>query len=343
MQDRTGAGSLILDLKKQYAIRHWLEATCEAAKAEVEISLRDSPFQFGPWGETLSIMKVLFLNSTVNLLCLPDSSMVPASGEPSVALDWSLVMTPVSQEILFARIRLHYEKATAIIESPSDRRKYRLSEDELLNLRNVVTLYASIRDFLKARLRNFEEYDKLMRTTSIKDEDFRDVMESRPSRFSMSMLASAQREALEDARAQEEGATLEAEKERLKLRDTRWEYFKAALERDQKALKHVKEAPTKVVAALKHRKEVAWRLSQAELGEKVVNSYMEKFLKCDIVMKVELAQQKINEYRAFVVTWQMMRLWSWSVWCPSVFKMHSPSESNEMQNEHLKQTDYEQS
>ena len=34
----------------------------------------------------------------------------------------------------------------------------------------------------------------------------------------MSMLASAQREALEDARAQEEGATLEAEKERLKLR-----------------------------------------------------------------------------------------------------------------------------
>ena len=70
---------------------------------------------------------------------------------------------------------------------------------------------------------------------------------------------------------------------------------------------------------------------------------MEKFLKCDIVMKVELAQQKINEYRAFVVTWQMMRLWSWSVWCPSVFKMHSPSESNEMQNEHLKQTDYEQS
>ena len=53
--------------------------------------------------------------------------------------------------------------------------------------------------------------------------------------------------------------------------------------------------------ALRHRKQMAWRLIQARNGEKLVKSYMDKFLRADIVPKVELAQQKINEFRSFVV------------------------------------------
>lgn len=291
---------MLLDGKKQYAIKHWLELTCDQAKREVEISLKDGPFQFGPWGEALSVMKFLFLNSTVQLLCLPDGSIAPVNGEASVALDWSLPMTALAQEILFCRIRTSFEKATTIIENPADRKKYRMGEEELLSLRNLVVVYASVRDFLAARMKGFPDFDRMMRTGSMKDQDFREVMDARPPRFSMSMLPSAQKEALEDARALEEGQTLEAEKERLKLRETRWAYFKAALERDQKSLKHIQEAPQKV-QALRHRKHVAWRLQQAELGEKVVNSFMDKFLRCELVGKVELAQQKINEYRTFVV------------------------------------------
>ena len=299
-QDKSGSGSLILDSKKQYAIKHWMEHTAEGARQQVEISLRDGPFQFGPFGETLSIMKPLFLGSSSNLLSLPECAMVPVNGEESMPLDWSLNMTPLSQEILFMRVRLHFEKSTAIIENPADRRKYRMSDDELAQLRNIIVLYGSIREFLQSRMRGFEEYDRLMKTTSIKDSEMRDIIDARPPRFSLSMLASSAKEAVEEARMQEETQCLEAEKERLALRDCRWQYFQAALERDVKVLKHLNEAPHKL-AALKHRKEVAWRLSQAELGERVVQSFMEKYLRCDIVSKVELAQCKINEYRAYVV------------------------------------------
>lgn len=298
-QDKSGSGSLLLDSKKQYAIKHWMEHTADGARQQVEVSLRDAPFQYGPFGEALSVMKPLFLGSCANLLSLPDSAMVPVNGEDSMPLDWSLVMTPLSQEILFMRIRVHFEKSTAIVENPADRRKYRLSEEELTQLRSIIVVYCSIREFLQSRMRNFEEYDRLMKTTSIKDSEMKDLIDARPARFSLSMLASSAKEAVEEARLQEESQCMEAERERVKLRDCRWQYFQAALERDQKVLKHLNEAPGKL-AALKHRKEVAWRLSQAELGERVVQSYMEKFLRCDSVDKVELAQSKINEYRGFV-------------------------------------------
>ena len=130
--------------------------------------------------------------------------------------------------------------------------------------------------------------------------ELRELLEQRPPCFSTSMLSSHQKQALEDVRAAEEGATLEAEAERLKVRDARWTWFQHALERDQAILRQIGSAPEKI-QALRHRKQMAWRLIQARNGEKLVKSYMDKFLRADIVPKVELAQQKINEFRSFVV------------------------------------------
>lgn len=152
---------------------------------------------------------------------------------------------------------------------------------------------------MSERITEFAEYDKLMTTSNLKDQDFAEMLEARPSTFSLSMLPSAKRQALEQARVQEEGQTLEAEQERLKVRDTRWQYFQSALERDWKLLRSIKEAPERV-EALKHRKLVQWRLSQAELGEKVVNAYKNKFLRCEAVPKMELGQAKVNEFRSFI-------------------------------------------
>ncbi|CAK9075739.1 unnamed protein product [Durusdinium trenchii] len=220
--------------------------------------------------------------------------------EASIPIDWSLPMSSLSQEMIFCRIRTNFERSTAIIQNPSDRKKYRQTEEELMSLRNLLCLWASVRDFCSTRLKDFHEFDKLIRTSTAKDIELREILESRPAVFAVSMLPSAQRQALEEARMQEEGISLDVEKERLKVRDARWTYFQSALERDQKLLMCVKEAPQKV-EALRHRKAVAWRLQQAQLGEKVVNAYQDKFLRCDLVNKVELAQQKINEFRSFVV------------------------------------------
>lgn len=55
-EDRSGAGSLVIDSKKMFAIKHWMELTCDGARTQVQIALWGNPFQYGPWGEPLSVL-----------------------------------------------------------------------------------------------------------------------------------------------------------------------------------------------------------------------------------------------------------------------------------------------
>eukprot|EP00913_Durusdinium_trenchii_P005709 g5327.t1 len=127
--------------------------TCKAAHEEVQRALKDAPFQYGPYGEALSIMHFLFLTSTADLPGVPDSPMAPVSGEASISLDWQLPMPEEAQGMLFRRIRLAFEKSTAIVQNAVDRKKYRMSEEDLLALRNVLCLWCQVFDM---RLNNKE-------------------------------------------------------------------------------------------------------------------------------------------------------------------------------------------
>jgi hypothetical protein len=100
VQDRAGAGSLMIDGKKMFGIKHWLELTAERARSEVLVALRDNPFSLGPWGETLSQLKPLFLKSTVNLASIPQSaaSLVALDGESTISLDWTLPLMNVARK-----------------------------------------------------------------------------------------------------------------------------------------------------------------------------------------------------------------------------------------------------
>ena len=305
MQDRSGTGSLILDSKKQYAIKHWLELSSEEAIRQVELSLKDAPFQFGPWGESLSVQRFLFMNSTVTLSPLPDAGgLETVSGEPTISIDWSLPMTGEAQGALFARIRIQYERATAIVDNVQDRKRYRQNEEELMELRNMICFWFTIRSFCSTRISTFAELDAAICNGNTKDHEFRELLESRPSQFGVSMLPCARKEAVDQVREQEAGASLEVEKERLAVRDARWSFFQSALLRDQAKLQQVQSAPERL-EALKHRKLMSWRISQAQGGERVIKAYKDKFLRCDLVPKAELAQQRINEFRLFVVSLQI--------------------------------------
>ena len=298
LQDKSGSGSLV----KLYCIRHWLELTSDSAHEQVQIALRDGAFNHGPWGEPLSQMKFLFVDSTVNLtpLTQADGTVLPANQEATISINWQLPLDGKAQGFLFERIRKTFEKATAIIDSPQDRKRYRLSEEELLSLRNLMCLWIQIKDFCSSRISNFQEFDAAIRNGNAKDHELQALLDSRPAQFGISMLPSSQREALEAVRQQEEGQSLEVEKERLAVRDARWAFFQGALKRDQEKFQLVEDAPTKI-AALRHRKQMQWRLNQATQGEKVIKAYRDKFLRCELVAKPELAQQKINEFRTFVV------------------------------------------
>ena len=63
-----------------------MELTGDAARAQVLIALKDNPFQYGPWGEPLSMMKPLYLKSVVNLTSIPQTSasLVPLEGEATI-------------------------------------------------------------------------------------------------------------------------------------------------------------------------------------------------------------------------------------------------------------------
>lgn len=231
---------------------------------------------------------------------MPTSDVMPVNNEATISINWALPLTGEAQGWLFHRIRKAFERATAIIDQPQDRKRYRMSEEDLFAMRNLVCLWFQVRDFCSSRISSFDELDNAICTGSTKDHELQIILDCRPSQFGISMLPSSQREALEAVRQQEEGHSFEVEKERLAIRDARWTFFQAALARDQAKLRVIKEAPAKI-DALRHRKRMQWRLEQAKLGEKVIKAYKDKFLRCDLVNKAELAQQKINEFRSYVV------------------------------------------
>ena len=298
LQDRGGAGNLFIDGKKTWAIKHWLEQTGPGALTEVLTALKDTPFQWGPWGETLSQVKFIFVGSVVNMSASPEA-LHGGFEEPTITVDWSLKLSEEAQANLFRRVRNHFEQATAIVDEQKEKKKYRLGEEDLLLIRNLMALWDQIKVFCKARLANFESYSHALVNTNHKDSDLREILDQRPCQFAMSMLPSARDAALKEVKAQEECATMEVEKQRHEVRAARWKFFKAGLEKDQSILLQLAGAPAKL-EVLRHRKVMAWRLDQAKKGEKIVQAYMAKYLMTEFVEKVEHAQQKVNEFRAAV-------------------------------------------
>lgn len=268
---------------------------------EVCISLRDMPFQFGPWGEVLAQYKFLFVGSVVNLNSSQATEAHPAYDEPTVTVDWSLKLSAEAQANLFHRIRLHFDQSTCIVDDVKEKRKYRQSEEDLLMVRNVLALWDQIRDFCSPRLTSFTEMDRALRTNNHKDADLREIIEQRPFQFALSMLPCARAEALKQVKEQEQHATMEVDRQRLEVREARWKFFQTALAKDQAVLQQLKAAPAKL-KALRHRKIMQWKHQEAEKGEKIVQNYMSTYLRCELVERMEHAQLQVNEFRALVVS-----------------------------------------
>ena len=302
-KERGGSGNLTIDGKKVWAIKHWMEKTSVKALEVVAKTLLDYPFQYGPYGEVFSLTTQMFLGSQAEeTLANPEASLAPLTGEATISVDWLLPLDGDSQTWLFERIRLAYQKATMIVEEPREKKKYRMKAEEMLHLRSVLALWAQLRDFCSSRLTDFQEFDRKLKNSSVLDAQFADILEQRPKAFGISMLPVARESAAVETRAAEETATAEADKQRIELRAARWKYFTAALQRDQRQLELVIEAPAKL-EALRHRREMAWRSEQAKLGEKLVLSYCEKYLKSVQVKKMELIHEQVHTHREFVELW----------------------------------------
>lgn len=300
-KEHGGSGTLAIDSKKVWGIKHWMEKSSQQAHAVVHKTLLDYPFQYGPYGEAFSLTPQMFLGSQAEeTVANPQASLAPLSGEANISIDWALPLDGNSQAWLLSRVHLAFQKATAIVDDIKEKKRYRAKAEDLLQLRDLMAFWSQVRSFLSSRLQDFDEFERKLMTSSVLDGQFSDILEQRPKAFSLSMLPSARDAAAKETRACEEIASVEADGQRLEVRSARWNYFQQALDRDQRQLKLVIEAPAKL-DSLRHRREMAWRAEQAKVGEKLVLAYCEKFLKTIQIKKMEHLHEHVHQHREFIV------------------------------------------
>lgn len=227
-------------------MRNFLEKTSAGAFDVLLASTHDMCWNAGPFGESFGSNSFLFIGSSVNLECVGpmDDAESPLTNEPSITLDWSLVMTDGAQEMLFRRIRATFESTTAMIPA-NHKKKYRLSGDELLKLRNLMVLFQQMKGHLQTRMSpaDLEIWVKELQNGPRRDEDLLAILGARPARFAMSMLPSQQVAAKAEMEDVEMKRVEAKEQERQEVTAAQWSYFKGALKRDQDKLAMVNAAP----------------------------------------------------------------------------------------------------
>ena len=291
----------MIDSKKTWAIKNWMEKCCQEAKSVVMDSMQDSPFQYGPWGEQLAQMSHLFMGSVAEgFKPLPTCSLAPLANEESLQIDWDLRLDAAGQAMLFKRIKIAFDMNTAIVTEIREKRRYRMATEELIALRNLCALWQQLRPFCLSRVPDFEAFEGKLLNGSALDEQFEPLLQECPTSFAVSMLPMSQRAAMSELKQKEESVTVEVEKQRLELRSAKWKWFQGALARDQSQMALVSAAPEKL-QALRHRKEMAWRLEQAKVGERIVIAYGEKYLRCRQLQQLQHLHEAMHEYRNFVV------------------------------------------
>lgn len=259
-------------------MKNFLEKTSPEAWEVLLASTHDLSWNYGCFGEVFGSYGFAFLGSSSQLEAaqpMEDDVGGPLPNEPSISIDWTLPMTPSSQELLFQRIRASFDKTTGTIPT-AQKKKYRLSQDELMKLRNLCVLFDQVLGHLQSRLPPDEltAWKDDFRTSSKRDEDFNCILLARPPRFALSMLPSQQEAAKVDMREQEQKKLEDKETQQREVVQAQWQFFCGALKRDHSKLEVVNAAPRLVRQKL-HAKQVLHRSQQAKEGERACKGYQD--------------------------------------------------------------------
>ena len=95
-------------------------------------------------------------------------------------------MSGLAQKILFRKVKSLFLRGTGNIP-PAMKKKYRLPEERLKELRNIVCLFAQIHPHLETRLAlaDAKQWETEMSETALKDEDMKYIVEMCPKRFAL--------------------------------------------------------------------------------------------------------------------------------------------------------------
>ncbi|CAE7238938.1 unnamed protein product [Symbiodinium sp. CCMP2592] len=295
--DESGSGCVTLDNRKKQGVQNWFERTCDEALAVVLQSTHDLAFSYGCFGESFSLCNFAFLGSAANLMAseTADLTMRPLDKEPFVSVDWRLPMTASAQVLLFKRVQEQFNRTTTGIPV-NQRKKYRLTSEDLVKLRNCCVLFEQCFHFLEAQVGS-EAVSWRESFINGHDEDWRVLLDVRPSTVALSMLQSVQEKARETLLQKENIAMKDVEDQRQQVLEAEWKLFCSGLKKDQETVKLASDAPRQV-KMLQHAREVEQRKSQAADGLKAASGYQEAYLRVVKLAKMELATAEVSKMKS---------------------------------------------
>ena len=180
-----------------------------------------------------------------------------------------------SQKLFFQKVRNMFARVTVGIPV-ANKKKYRLSPEELVKVRNLCCFVSQIWPFLSSRIPEIEATDKakaFVEGTS-EDMDFACFLESRPPKFALSMMKSYQEDVKKQEQEKQQVIFSEVAAQREAVVAAQWSFFKTALLSDQATLEKISQVPNYVKAKL-HAKAVMRRKQQSDAGEKATRGYQD--------------------------------------------------------------------
>ncbi|CAK9079166.1 unnamed protein product [Durusdinium trenchii] len=243
-----GAGPISLDNRKKQAVKHLLQSTSPEAFGQMISSTHDLPFNQGPYGEGFCSMPGMFIGSVAKLDPLdPEMDTIspqPLPHESFITLDWTLPLSAEGQRLLFTRVRKTFDRVTGMVPTHL-KKKYRLTTEELLRMRNLVALFSQISGNIQSRTtpEEFGQWISDVESGLGRDEDLLHLIHRRPQTFSMSMLLSHQDKAKDDLQETERKKTELVETQRQEVVAAQFRYFCTALEQDHTLMETVQKAP----------------------------------------------------------------------------------------------------
>lgn len=260
------------------AVRNLFSKTAASAFNVLLMSTHDISWNYGPFGETVASYPFIFMGSVCSLESGPphdDEMAAPLAHEPTISIDWNLPMTESAQCMLFKRILSHWNKTTSSFPTAM-KKKYRMSAEEMQKVRNLMVLADQLLPHMQSRMSSekAKEWESNVLFSTKQDGDLQCLLNHRPPRFAMSMLASQQEFAKRDHQEAEQKKVQDKEVQQAEVDAAQFKFFCGALKRDHSKMELVQAAPRLVRQRL-HSKSVAHRAKLAAEGESACKGYQE--------------------------------------------------------------------
>ena len=183
-------------------------------------------------------------------------------------------MTPEAQVLFFQRVRERFDKCTTGVPI-NQKKRYRLAAEDLQKTRNVCVLFQQCWQFLRTNVGPEVEH---WQTAFLRgaDEDWKLLLDTRPSKIAVSMLQSVQDKARQTLLQKEAVAMQDVEDQRQQVLQAEWSLFCSGLKKDHETLKQAADAPRRV-KALQHARDVEHRQKQAADGLKAAKGYQARY------------------------------------------------------------------